>query len=236
VSSYLTIGEVVLRLKREFADLSVSKLRYFEDEGLIEPSRTESGYRQFSVADVERITLILRLQGQYFLPLAVISKKLKEHELGGRVPEIDALLGNNKRGQTTEEAAPSMTALVDMAEAARLTRAPESFIRELQDFGIINLQQLSTGRGVTGEDLKCIRAAWGLRSIGVEPRHLRMYVTFADRESLIYEQFLRPTYRHKTPESRTQLKEHLDEIDEYTQILKKQLLHSVLHDKLNDLL
>ena len=234
MSSYLTIGEVVQRLKREFADLSVSKLRYLEDEGLIEPSRTESGYRQFSIPDVERITLILRLQSQYFLPLSVINKKLREHALGNPVPEIDAILGVKRA--STDEDTPVVAAQLDLADAARLTRAPESFIRELQDFGIIHNTQLSTGRGIEGGDLDCIRAAWGLRSIGVEPRHLRMYVTFADRESLVYEQFLRPTYRHKTPESRAQLKEHLDDIDEYTHVLKTHLLHRALHDKLADLL
>ncbi|MCL2332165.1 MAG: MerR family transcriptional regulator [Actinomycetia bacterium] len=235
MSSYLTIGEVVQRLKREFTDLSVSKLRYLEDEGLIEPGRTESGYRQFTLADVERITLILRLQEQYFLPLSVINKKLREHEMGGQVPEIEALLGNT-RGTVPEARPQPVSAVLDMIEASRLTKAPESFIRELQDFGIIATEQLASGRGVSGSDLDCVRAAWGLRSVGVEPRHLRMYVTFADREALIYEQFLRPTYRHKTPESRARLKEHLDAIDEYTRILKANLFHRALHDKLTDLL
>jgi len=235
VSSYLTIGEVVQRLKREFTDLSVSKLRYFEDEGLIEPSRTESGYRQFSPTDVERIELILRLQGQYFLPLAIISQKLREHELGAPVPEIDNLLGN-KHTTVVETPDPGTNTPLNLAEAARMAKVPESFIRDLQDFGIIMQQQVPSGRGVRGSDLECIRAAWGLRGIGVEPRHLRMYVTFADREALVYEQFLRPTYRHKTPESRAQLKERLDEIDEHTRVLKAQLLHRALHTNLSDLL
>jgi len=234
VSSYLTIGEVVQRLKREFADLSVSKVRYLEDEGLIEPSRTESGYRQFTIADVERITLILRMQSQYFLPLSVINKKLKEYALGSQVPEIDAIMGVKQA--PAEEESPVVAAQLDLAQAARLTQAPESFIRDLQDFGIISNTQLASGRGVDGADLDCIRAAWGLRSVGVEPRHLRMYVTFADRESQIYEQFLRPTYRHKTPESRAQLKERLDDIDTHTRLLKAHLLHRALHDKLADLL
>lgn len=235
MNSYLTIGEVVQRLKREFSDLSVSKLRYFEDEGLIEPGRTESGYRQFTTSDVERIELILRLQSQYFLPLSVINKKLKEHALGAQVPEIDAILGV-KHAAVEDSGAIAVAAQLDLGDAARLTRAPESFIRELQDFGIISTPQPSTGRAVKGSDLDCIRAAWGLRAVGVEPRHLRMYVTFADRESLIYEQFLRPTYRHKTPESRAQLKEHLDDIDEHTRLLKAHLLHRALNDKLADLL
>ena len=235
MSSYLTIGEVVQRLKREFTDLSVSKLRYFEDEGLIEPGRTESGYRQFSASDVERITLILHLQEQYFLPLSVINKKLKEHEQGARVTEIDALLGNAPT-PVADKADPAVSASLSLTEAARLTHAPEGFIRELQDFGIVSTQQLPSGRGVQGSDIECIRAAWGLRSMGVEPRHLRMYVTFADREALVYEQFLRPTYRHRTPESRAQLKERLAEIDEHTQFLKKLLLHRALNEKLSDLL
>ncbi|MCL2881365.1 MAG: MerR family transcriptional regulator [Coriobacteriia bacterium] len=235
MSSYLTIGEVVQRLKREFADLSVSKLRYFEDEGLIEPGRTESGYRQFSISDVERITLILHLQEQYFLPLSVIKKKLWEHEQGAHVSEIDALLGDAP-APVAEKSDPVVSASLSLAEASHLTHAPESFIRELQDFGIVSTQQLPSGRGVQGSDIECIRAAWGLRSVGVEPRHLRMYVTFADREALVFEQFLRPTYRHRTPESRAQLKERLDEIDEHTRLLKTQLLHRALQDKLSDLL
>jgi len=235
VSSYLTIGEVVQRLRREFTDLSVSKLRYLEDEGLIAPGRTESGYRQFTNADVERITLILRLQEQYFLPLSVINNKIKDHEQGAQVAEIEALLGN-KRETTEQPRSFSVKATLDMIEASRLSRAPESFIRELQDFKIIATEQIASGRGVCGSDLDCIRAAWSLRSIGVEPRHLRMYVTFADREALVYEQFLRPTYRHKTPESRAQLKEHLEDIDDATRTLKAHLFHRALYDTMVDLL
>ncbi|MCL2324073.1 MAG: MerR family transcriptional regulator [Actinomycetia bacterium] len=234
MSSYLTIGEVVQRLKREFGDLSVSKLRYLEDEGLIEPGRTESGYRQFTTSDVERITLILRLQERYFLPLSIIKKKLNEHESGSPVPEIESLLGIAH--ETTEESpAAGQDAALDLEAVSSATHAPVSFIRELQEFNIIGTEQLPTGRGVSCADLECIRAAWGLRNVGVEPRHLRMYVTFADREALVYEQFLRPTYRHKTPESRKQLRERLAEIDEHTAVLKEQLFHRALHDSLDDL-
>ena len=235
MSSYLTIGEVVQRLKREFSDLSVSKLRYLEDEGLIEPGRTESGYRQFTSTDVERITLILRLQQRNFLPLSVIKKKLQQQASGSQVPEIEALQTDGNEPVEEPETVIT-TASLDMIEATRLTKVPESFIRELQDFGIIKIEQRSSGRGVSGGDIDCIRAAWGLRSIGVEPRHLRMYVTFADREALVYEQFLRPTYRHKTPESRSQLRARLDEIYSYTRTLKAQLFQAALSDKVKDLL
>jgi DNA-binding transcriptional MerR regulator len=234
VKNYLTIGEVVQRLKREFIDLSVSKLRYLEDEGLIEPGRTESGYRQFSGADVERITLILRLQERYFLPLSVIKNKLKEQDSGACVPEIEALLGTNTSAEDVNAELPPGEVL-ELGNVSEATRAPESFIRELQDFNIITTEQLPSGRGARSTDLDCIRAAWGLRSVGVEPRHLRMYVTFADREALVYEQFLRPTYRHKTPESRAQLRERLSDIDDFTATLKEQLFRRALNDSLEDL-
>ena len=234
MSSYLTIGEVVQRLKREFTDLSVSKLRYLEDEGLIEPSRTESGYRQFSLRDVARITLILRLQSQYFLPLSVINQKLKAYDMGVSVPEIDSILGVEKKETPPEP--PENARPLNLTEAARLTATPESFILELKNYGIVGTEQTATGPAISARDLDCIRAAWELRAIGVEPRHLRMYATFADRESLIYEQLLRPTYRHKTPESRSQLKDRLDAIDEQTRVLKTRLLNRDLHDKLSDLL
>jgi len=235
VNSYLTIGEVVQRLKREFTDLSVSKLRYLEDEGLIEPSRTESGYRQFSVRDVERITLILRLQERYFLPLSVINKKLRDYDLGASVPEIENLLGSKKESADTG-AAPATQRPLNLNEAAQLTKTPESFILELKNYGIVGNEQTGSGPAISSYDLECIKAAWELRTIGVEPRHLRMYATFADRESLIYEQLLRPTYRHKTPESRSQLKERLDAIDEQTRVLKIRLLNRDLRNKLSDLL
>ncbi len=198
MNSYLTIGEVVQKLKREFKDLSVSKLRYLEDEGLVDPQRTESGYRQFSPVDIERITLVLKLQADLFLPLAVIKQKLQLFDQGIEVPEINRVLG------TEPELAPEPLHAEEplkLSEAARAAQVPESFIIELKKYGIIDNTMIATGSAIDSGDLECIRAAWGLRSLGVEPRHLRMYATFADKEALIFEQFLRPTYRHKTFES-----------------------------------
>jgi len=267
---YLTIGEVVQKLQLSFADLSVSKLRFLEDEGLITPQRTEGGYRKYSRDDVGRIELILRLQREKFLPLAVIKVKLDEFEQGLLAPELAELLkqaqsasqeqsdadaaSTGQHSATTADSYAEVqdylipierygmndrdTAAVSIADMVRDEKIPEQFFSELKRFGIIEIGGATTARGstVVPADAACVRAAWGLRAMGIEPRHLRMYATFADKESLIYEQLLRPTYRHKTPKSKEQLAQGAADIVRQTEVLKRRLLQRELKEKLNDLL
>ncbi|TLM87289.1 MAG: MerR family transcriptional regulator [Actinobacteria bacterium] len=227
---YLTIGEVVQRLQPKHPDLSISKVRFLEDEGLITPERTQGGYRKFSQADVGRIETILTLQRDHFLPLAIIREKLVELDKGRIPAELQ------KVGTAVVEALPSarQDGPLLLEDVPNELQIPVSFIKELAEFGIVRLTDGPDGPEVDRGDVPSAHAAWDLRRFGVEPRHLRMYETFAEREATLFSQILMPTFRHRTPESRTRLAETLTELGSLTDALKGRLLRRALADAFED--
>jgi DNA-binding transcriptional MerR regulator len=216
---YLTIGEVVERLEPRYGDLSISKVRFLEEEGLISPQRTAGGYRKFSATDVERIEGILRLQKDYFMPLAVIREKLAEADRG-HVPEELARAGDlpGLIGGASEEHP------IPYATAASTLGVPDSFLRELLDYGLIATSVGEEGPELAAADVRIARIAWDLRRFGVEPRHLRMYVNSADREAALFGQILTPAFRQKSPDSKQRLADTLGDITRTTADLKRELL------------
>jgi len=262
---YLTIGEVVQQLKTKFDDLSVSKLRFLEDEGLITPERTSGGYRKYSRDDLSRIELILRLQREKFLPLFVIKTKLDELERGQVSPELADLLqesasqsaGDGDAARADVQAVDGATAVEEVCDRAKYElcqsdetvasiadlirdeKISEQFFHELKRYGIVDPAKTHgpfMQSRLTANEVDCVRAAWALRSVGIEPRHLRMYVTFADKEADMFELLLRPTYRHKTPRSKEMLGDACVDIVRQTELLKRCLLKAELKNKLEDLL
>lgn len=228
---YMTIGEVVDRLIGTYPDLSISKLRFLEDEGLISPERTPGGYRKFTQADLQRVELVLRLQKEHFLPLAVIREKLAEYDKG-RVPA--------ELRQTAVIAEPVSLPLdeaetVPVDEAPGSIGVPVSFVRELSEFGLIKLMEGDHGDEISRGDVAIVHATWDLRRFGVEPRHLRMYETFADREAAFFSQILMPAFLHRTPETRQKLVETLNELTSLTDELKTHLLRRALGRVFEDL-
>ncbi|MBN1192116.1 MAG: MerR family transcriptional regulator, partial [Coriobacteriia bacterium] len=135
VRDYLTIGEVVEKLSAEHPDLSISKVRFLEDERLISPERTAGGYRKYRQADVHRLELILALQRDNFMPLAVIREKLEDLDKGKLPPELKPAMGR----------AEAMSLPLDDAETVPLDRVPDvlglpsAFVEELASFGIVSL-------------------------------------------------------------------------------------------------
>lgn len=196
-AGYLTIGKVVKRLQPQYPDLSVSKVRYLEDEGLLNPSRTPGGYRLYSARDVKRLETILYLQKNRFLPLSVIKAELD----GGPVP------AEGEGSETTGVRVDDIVLGVDPAaerEPHPIERMPEllgvsiGFVRKLAECGIIGLVRSPGGRDlVDGHDLKLIRTCDELRRFGIEPKNLRQYVPAANRESLMFEQALATLSRHQ---------------------------------------
>ncbi len=232
VRDYLTIGEVVQKLQPTYPDLSISKVRFLEEEGLIVPERTAGGYRKFAASDIVRIEMILRLQRDHFFPLAVIREKLADVDRGRIPPELQRAvtsvaeplpLPSSGEGPLVLEEAPSALGI------------PVSFILELQEFGILEITETESGDVLDRADLPCVHAAWDLRRFGVEPRHLRMYETFAEREAALFSQILMPAFRHKTPESRRKLAETLNELGTLTDGLKGRLLRRALARAFEDL-
>ncbi|MDJ1121464.1 MerR family transcriptional regulator [Olsenella sp. YH-ols2217] len=182
-AGYLTIGKVVKRLQSQYPDLSVSKVRYLEDEGLLTPSRTPGGYRLYSSRDVKRLETILYLQKNRFLPLSVIKEELDG--AGGGSASLDAF---PQAAVDDEETLEKMHPLEDMPE---LLGVSVGFVRDLANIGVVKLHRSPRGHEmVDGHEFRLIRTCDALSRYGIEPRNLRQYVNAANRESSMFQQAL----------------------------------------------
>lgn len=229
---YLTIGEVVQRLQNSYPDLSISKVRFLEDEGLVAPERTQGGYRKFSQTNMARVEMILRLQKEHFLPLAIIREKLADFDRG-RIP---AELQRSPVGMT--EPLPLIAeeeGSLPLEDAQASLGIPVTFVRELAEFGLIVIGREDRAEVLSRADVQIVHAAWDLRRFGVEPRHLRMYENFADREAALFSQILMPTFRHRTADTKQKLGETLVELGALTDELKGRLLRRALGRVFEDL-
>ena len=178
-ASYLTIGKVVKKLQAQYPDLSVSKVRYLQDEGLLNPSRTPGGYRLYSQRDVRRLETILYLQKNRFLPLSVIKEELDRVD-SGQAPSAD-VLGTETLLLTVddEKVAERLHPIDRMPE---LLGVQVSFVRQLSEAGVIDLRKSPAGRDlVDGHDFPLIRVCDELRHFGIGPKNLRQYVIAANR-------------------------------------------------------
>jgi len=184
----LTIGTVCRRLKAEFKDISISKIRYLEDQGLLTPKRTQGGYRLFSEDDVDTLETILRLQRDEFLPLRVIREELAAGA-GEKRRRRRAALGEAEEGL-------DLDMLCDRAgiEPGRA--------RELEDFGLLEPRVERGQRLYSETDVDIAVACDTLARYGIAPRHLRAFRTAADRETGLLEAVVAPALRARTPERR----------------------------------
>lgn len=185
----LTIGAVLARLREEFPDVSISKIRFLEAEGLIEPERTPSGYRQFSSADVERLAYILRAQRDHFWPLKVIKESLEALDRGLTAHADPS--GRPVAPQPTADPAvpdlhqPRKDLRLTTAEVAQSAGTDVDLVEALVGFGLVT----PDAAGYFDEDaLRVVHAAGGLARFGLEARHLRAFRTAADREVGLVEQ------------------------------------------------
>jgi DNA-binding transcriptional MerR regulator len=208
--AHMTIGEVLGLLSAEFPDITVSKIRFLEAEGLIEPERSPSGYRKFAHADVERLRFILAAQRDHYLPLRVIKEHLDAVDHGQTPPP---LVGRNRRSPRGLVATDSV---YEDAGDVRLTRRqlldttgvdPE-VLTELEEFGLVS----RTGGQYDGDALTIARAAAALRSFGFEARHLRAVKAAADREIGLIEAAVAPTMRQRSPGAHARAAETANEI------------------------
>lgn len=226
---YLSIGELVKRLQSIYPDLSVSKVRYLEDEGLLCPARTAGGYRKFSDTDYRRLERILYLQKAYFYPLSVIKELLDKEE---DKPQVE-LQPNPERPPLPFDALDKKHPLEMIPE---LLGVEISFIRKLAEFGIIILGSSPKGRLlVDGKDLKIIQTAWDLKRYGVEPRHLKSYLLGVRRELLIFEQALSylvgKQNQELSEEDKAKFKANLASMESLTQEIHSFLLHRELRSR-----
>src|SRR5436305_8191753 len=217
------IGAVCKQLDREFPDISISKIRYLEDQKLLAPRRTQGGYRLYSSFDLSRLRTILRLQRDEFLPLRVIRQELAagraESDVGGSVKSPDP--------RTLRRASVAVTgqgALYRLDDVLDDTGADPKLVKELEDYGVIK------GRRRDGETLyddterEIVRAATELARFGVGGRNLRVFRTSADREAALLEQILAPSLRSRNPERRKEAVQALENLAAVASHLKHPLL------------
>jgi DNA-binding transcriptional MerR regulator len=214
----LTIGAVAKILSQEFDDISISKIRYLEDQKLLAPRRTPGGYRLYSQADVERLRAILRMQRDEFLPLRVIRQELASGDFSGQRRGSDAAA---TRRATSVDASVSTLSLEEILDEAGVS---ENLIRELQEFGIVQPDRRD-GRMVYNEtDLEIVRAAAELSRFGVAGRNLRVFRSSADREAALLQQIVGPALRSRSQARRKEAIENLESLAAVCGQLKHLLL------------
>jgi DNA-binding transcriptional MerR regulator len=302
--SHLSIGEVLAELQVEFPDVTVSKIRFLESQGLIDPERTPSGYRKFYPADVERLRWILTEQRDHYMPLKVIKDRLEAHDpatgpLPPPTPSVEPTPGPPAPAPT---AAPSAAATAPPAPAsapvptqeapqvsapssahrpaaaapppgepplvrrrgrdltlplsldgepvpdddegpdtfdrvalARAADVTEAILDELESYGVIKPFHDDGIRAFYDRDaLVCVEAAATLAKHGIQPRHLKMYVHFTEREAALFHQVLAPYLRQRNPVSRAKVDETLVELVTEARALRGALLRRAVEDALGE--
>jgi DNA-binding transcriptional MerR regulator len=206
------IGEVLSQLRPDFPDISPSKIRFLEAEGLIEPERSRSGYRRFSAPDIERLRYILTVQRDSYLPLRVIKERLA----GG----AEGTQGLPAAGSGARQAPADMSRhqLLDAAEIS------DAELTELEDYGLIRRM----GRQYGQDALAVARAVAALRQYGVQARHLRSFKASADREANLVEQVVAPQLRQRGPGARDAAARTAWQIADLTLRLHATLVESAL--------
>lgn len=222
----MSIGEVLAQLRVEFPDTTISKLRFLEAEGLVEPQRTAAGYRKYSWDDVARLRFVLTAQRDQYLPLRVIRDQLAEWDASGSAsgrqrPTLVAVgPGGEVPGRDAEESAESPEVRLGRADLIARSGIAESTLAELERLGVL----VSDPPGWYDADALIIaRAVAGLAAYGLEPRHLRGYRTAADREVGLFAQLVAPLARQSDPAARARAAETAREL-----VALSQQLHAAL--------
>jgi DNA-binding transcriptional MerR regulator len=233
--NYQSIGEVLVNVKTEFPDITISKIRFLESEGLITPERTPSGYRKFYPDDVERLKSILRLQRDEYLPLKVIKERLLKADSGEEEdqPTLEQATSGMDTDGGGEDLAEAPTGLqMSLEEMAAATGVDRERIKELEQFGIVCTHGPEGGRYYDGDDYVTLSIVKDFLRFGIEPRHLTMYKHFADRESAFFEALVAPTLRQKNPDARRAATQTLGELTTTSRKFKQALLRNALRDNL----
>ncbi|MEA2555289.1 MAG: hypothetical protein QOI60_620 [Actinomycetota bacterium] len=235
--NYQSIGEVLVSVKTEFPDITISKIRFLEAEGLIEPERTPSGYRKFYGQDVDMLRSILRMQRDEYLPLKVIKERLLQQAAEDEAAAADddggvAAAGRAEAAAATkaaasEEIADAPTGLqMSLEEMAAATGVDRDRIKELESFGIVCSHGPEGARYYDGDDYIVLSIVKDFFRYGIEPRHLTMYKHFEEREASFFEQIVAPMMRQKNPDARRAASDTLAELTVTSRKFKQALLRT----------
>lgn len=196
----MSIGTVLSQLRDEFPEVTISKIRFLEAEGLVEPRRTPSGYRKFSPEDVERLAQVLRMQRDHYLPLKVIREHLdaigrgEQVQLPAQGPQRELL-----EGAWESDSERVTAARVGRSELLAAAEVSEAELDEWESYGLLARDE---DGGYDAESVTVARLVADLGRFGLEPRHLRAMKAAADREAGLVEQVVAPLRRHRNPQTR----------------------------------
>ncbi|MCQ9133986.1 transcriptional regulator FtsR [Streptomyces hilarionis] len=220
----MSIGAVLNALRDEFPEVTISKIRFLESEGLVEPQRTPSGYRKFSPRDVERLGHVLRMQRDHYLPLKVIREHLDAMERGEAAPL--PTVGRQRDGEAVPEPSDGPTvARLGRAELLAAAGIGEGELEEWESYGLV----VPLEGGVYDAEAATVAALVSeLGRFGIEPRHLRVMKAAADREAGLVDQVVAPLKRHRNPQTRVLAEARTKEIAGLTVRLHTALVQTAL--------
>jgi len=213
----LNIGEVLDRLRPDFPGVTIPKIRFLEDKGLVKPERTPSGYRKFSTDDIERLRYVLRMQRDHYLPLRVIGEHLDAIDRGLAPPPIEPVVPTVPVVALAADGLPSAESFgrrdhvrLSRKELLKIAEISEDLLAQLEQFGLVTSR---TGTGHFDTDALVIATtARELAEFGFEPRHLRAFKTSADREIGLVEQVVAPHKRGRDTAAQARAEETVNEI------------------------
>jgi DNA-binding transcriptional MerR regulator len=221
----LTIGAVCKALAQEFPDISISKIRYLEDQKLLTPRRTPGGYRLYTQGDVARLRTILRMQRDEFLPLRVIRQELAAGRSGETTPVPGRAPGEAMRSwRPSVSVGNDSGALYSLEDVLEETKAEAKLVRELEEYGVVKGEMRSGVRYFDETEREIIAAVAELARYGVGGRNLRVFRSSADREANLLQQILAPALRSRNPERRKEAVEALENLAAVATHLKHLLL------------
>lgn len=195
----MTIGQVLDLLRPDHPSITIPKIRFLEEKGLIKPERTQAGYRKFSAEDVDRLRYVLRMQRDHYLPLKVIGEHLDAIDRGlepppiePTVPTVPTVALNSDGLPAAESFRRSDNLRISRKELLKIAEIPEELLDQLEEFGLVTARR---GGHYDTDALVIAQAARDLADFGLEPRHLRAFKTAADREVGLVEQVVTPVRR-----------------------------------------
>ncbi|MFN8146984.1 MAG: MerR family transcriptional regulator [Candidatus Nanopelagicales bacterium] len=233
----LGIGDVLAALRPEFPDVTISKIRFLESEGLVSPQRTSSGYRKFSHADVERLRYVLACQRDQYLPLKVIRDHLEAIDRGLEPPSSATGEGPRvPRALVSTDGLPSSDSFRPSAADVRLSRKEllessgldDALLGQLEGFGLISKR----GSHYDGDALSVASTVAEMAAFGIEPRHLRTFKVAADREVGLVEQVVTPLLRQRDPESQQRAEDTIRQLSALSVRLHASLVKAGLASEL----
>ncbi len=227
----MSIGTVLIQLREEFPEVTISKIRFLEAEGLVEPQRTPSGYRKFTPSDVERLAQVLRMQRDHYLPLKVIREHLDALARGERpVLPSPGERRDLSDGVWDADTGAATAARIGRAELLAAAEVDEDRLAECESYGLI----VPSPEGGYDTDMVTVaKLVADLGRFGLEPRHLRAMRASADREAGLVEQLVAPLRRHRNPQTRAHAEATANELAELSVRLHAALVQSALRSRLH---